>query len=499
MLDVAKLYKADLRRQVMMCAIAIAVFYVANITVASVMTLAYTLVNGTRVIHGGSYDAEVQLVWLESIIGICVGATAFLMLRGKRLVTTDITHVNERIKIGDLLMAAVLMFGIQGVSAIIRIVLELFFSFMGGSTLDDYSNSMSGLLTLPGILYVVVIGPFVEEVMFRGGVMRSLERYGVNFSIVVSSLLFGAYHIYFTQAIFAFMLGLLLAYVAQRFSLKWALLLHVTNNGFAVCLSLVSELGETAEIVSALAVLAVFGLSLIGTVVILALRHKTTKVELGVRRPASMMYVLGLPQHVMPPAPMGWPQQRNPPTYGQPMGYQQPAYIQPMGYQQPACGQPPPSACGIPPMPPPSQPRYVQQPTQPLAQPVYVQQPTQPVYVQQPAQPPTQPQYAPPQPPAYQQPQFAQTQPQPTAYYSPQAQPAYGVPGYAPQMGYQQQYAPTVAWVYPQVDLRQTGLMPPPPLPYEPRPRPFQIAFSSPFLIALLAVLAALGLIITLL
>jgi hypothetical protein len=64
--------------------------------------------------------------------------------------------------------------------------------------------------------------------------MRKLEPYGANFAIVVSSLLFGLYHLILFQAVFAFLVGIVLAYTAGRFSLKWAMLLHMLNNGVAV-------------------------------------------------------------------------------------------------------------------------------------------------------------------------------------------------------------------------------------------------------------------------
>jgi hypothetical protein len=73
--------------------------------------------------------------------------------------------------------------------------------------------------------------------MFRGAVMRALQPYGRSFAIVVSSLLFAVYHLNFFQLPFTFLAGLLLAYCAMHFSLKWSILLHILNNGLAMGVS----------------------------------------------------------------------------------------------------------------------------------------------------------------------------------------------------------------------------------------------------------------------
>jgi hypothetical protein len=92
----------------------------------------------------------------------------------------------------------------------------------------------SAYLNLPGILYVVLLGPIFEEIIFRGAILRSLQTFGNNFAIVVSSILFGLYHLILFQGTFAFFVGLLLGYCALRFSIKWAMLLHIANNAVSM-------------------------------------------------------------------------------------------------------------------------------------------------------------------------------------------------------------------------------------------------------------------------
>jgi membrane protease YdiL (CAAX protease family) len=109
----------------------------------------------------------------------------------------------------------------------------------GGLSLDEsYSSVMEGLYTPVGFLYIVLIGPIFEELIFRGAIFGALRRYGNNFAILFSSLLFGFYHMLILQIPFAFVIGLLLGYVASRWSLRASIVLHIIVNGLSCLLSL---------------------------------------------------------------------------------------------------------------------------------------------------------------------------------------------------------------------------------------------------------------------
>jgi hypothetical protein len=60
--------------------------------------------------------------------------------------------------------------------------------------------------------------------------MRGLEKYGKHFAIIVSAILFGAFHGNLIQGVFATVVGIVLAYVAMNYSIKWSILLHIINN-----------------------------------------------------------------------------------------------------------------------------------------------------------------------------------------------------------------------------------------------------------------------------
>jgi hypothetical protein len=106
---------------------------------------------------------------------------------------------------------------------------------------------MQMLQTPTGLLYVCIVGPIIEELIFRGAIMRSLERFGLNFSIFISALIFGLFHIFTVQAVFAFLMGLILGYLASRYSIKWSILAHILINSVATGMDALGTLGNFGD------------------------------------------------------------------------------------------------------------------------------------------------------------------------------------------------------------------------------------------------------------
>lgn len=107
----------------------------------------------------------------------------------------------------------------------------------------DFSYSpekpfLSGVL----VLYSCLIAPVLEEVIFRGYILRLLQRFGSGFAILFSALLFAIYHFDLTQFLSAFVLGCLFGYLAVREgSVSAVVVIHMLNNVIAVLLSTISS------------------------------------------------------------------------------------------------------------------------------------------------------------------------------------------------------------------------------------------------------------------
>lgn len=86
------------------------------------------------------------------------------------------------------------------------------------------------------VLTVVVIGPLVEEMVFRGVIAGALDvRFGMWVAIVVSAVAFAAYHLTAWVAVPTFVLGVALAWLALTRETLWpAVAVHALYNGVVV-------------------------------------------------------------------------------------------------------------------------------------------------------------------------------------------------------------------------------------------------------------------------
>lgn len=105
--------------------------------------------------------------------------------------------------------------------------------------LEKYNELMelSGLsqdegVTIPVILYAVLLGPLSEELIFRGVVMKTgLKKFSFFTVNIIQAALFGMFHMNVVQGLYTFFVGLCLGYVAYRTKgIKTSYLLHLVYN-----------------------------------------------------------------------------------------------------------------------------------------------------------------------------------------------------------------------------------------------------------------------------
>lgn len=79
--------------------------------------------------------------------------------------------------------------------------------------------------------YVCLIGPVIEEVIYRGLIIKLLSPYGKGMAVFFSALIFGLMHGNISQAITAFSGGLIYAMVAVKYdSIIPTIVIHIINN-----------------------------------------------------------------------------------------------------------------------------------------------------------------------------------------------------------------------------------------------------------------------------
>lgn len=82
-------------------------------------------------------------------------------------------------------------------------------------------------------LYTCIVGPFMEELMFRDFLLKRARIFGDRTAVVYTALMFGLMHGNLAQFLYATVIGLILGYVAVKTnSIRYTVLLHIVINTF---------------------------------------------------------------------------------------------------------------------------------------------------------------------------------------------------------------------------------------------------------------------------
>ncbi|QHI73020.1 CPBP family intramembrane glutamic endopeptidase [Aminipila terrae] len=167
---------------------------------------------------------------IEYIVAVSLGMLFLILFFRKLGLINKIGCSNKRMDVKNFVEILFVFMSVQCVFSISSMAGENVLNKLGFSMLGDLEAATGYSTTISMFLYASIIGPLSEELIFRGFVLRGLEKYGEKLAIVVSAVLFGAFHGNFIQGLFAFVVGLVLAYATMEYSMKWAMALHIINN-----------------------------------------------------------------------------------------------------------------------------------------------------------------------------------------------------------------------------------------------------------------------------
>lgn len=104
---------------------------------------------------------------------------------------------------------------------------------------EEVNETLFGGGIVLEILAGGVFACIVEELCMRGVVYKRMRRYwGVRPAIFFSALVFGVYHLNVVQGVYAFLLGLFMAWLVERYDSLWAsIICHMSANLFVIMLS----------------------------------------------------------------------------------------------------------------------------------------------------------------------------------------------------------------------------------------------------------------------
>lgn len=145
---------------------------------------------------------------------------------------------------------------------------------------DNYEqiekNLFSGSVAIQ-ILTLVFVMPLMEEMIFRGLVYNRIKEYTNNkmTGAILSSAMFGLYHFDLLQGLYAFVLGLILVFIMEKFGTITApILLHMMCNLFAIFLSYSGISAFFSQSILAYILLTFFELAGLAVIIFIINRRK---------------------------------------------------------------------------------------------------------------------------------------------------------------------------------------------------------------------------------
>ena len=209
----------------------------SRIGISFFVFFAVTFLLQTLLVTGGSIVRPAWLsapifIWLQSVAVMYCAALPLFYLILKPL--SKAVPSKRRLHARDLIILFFISFSVMYVTNLFGTAINsLTDAIIGSSSSADATEIISASPLYQTILFAVIIGPIVEEVMFRGILLSRLLPFGEGFAILVSALLFGFFHGNFAQFFYAFAIGLIFGLIASKTGrILYTAILHVALNFF---------------------------------------------------------------------------------------------------------------------------------------------------------------------------------------------------------------------------------------------------------------------------
>ncbi len=224
----------------LLCLISLFAFSILALILSSIMLTGYA---NTPMLENDKFSLipDMLLNSLVSLIGFGVVSVLFC-----KITKTDFSEIlpSESISFKKLAGVVVIGFTVCMCANYIAQLFNIDLSIFGLETMynDMKTGSTSFLEHIVYIVSVSIVPAVTEEFVYRGCIMGRLRKFGDGFALFTSALLFGIMHGNFTQAPFAFVVGLAVGWsVIYTNSIFPAMLIHGFNNLFSVIADILYE------------------------------------------------------------------------------------------------------------------------------------------------------------------------------------------------------------------------------------------------------------------
>ncbi len=231
-----KAYKKDLRRQFRGTGWTLLVYYIILNVAVILWMLVETVWKMLQSLPGGTMPDLEQIVMDAAqsgwgyVLAIGVGLLILLLWKKPRYFKNEIFAKGKPMEAGSFFALLSVFLGAQFLSQMMLSVTELVLNQFGLTMVPGLESMAVDFGNFSMFLYAGLFAPISEEILFRGLIQRRLMPFGKRFAIFCSAFTFGLFHGNLVQAPFAFLVGLVLGYVAAEYNICWAMLLHMINN-----------------------------------------------------------------------------------------------------------------------------------------------------------------------------------------------------------------------------------------------------------------------------
>ena len=160
----------------------------------------------------------------------------------KKDTTIEKNEISIKQKTKIIFISIFIIFAVQALfTTLIYPAIGLDYNITDTFTTNEESSIISKIIL---VLAIAVTPAILEELFFRKAMIDYMSQYGTKTAWILSSLFFGMIHMNLSQALFAFIAGLIFGgiYLYTK-DIKLTMLIHFINNGFGALGMILPELG----------------------------------------------------------------------------------------------------------------------------------------------------------------------------------------------------------------------------------------------------------------
>ena len=204
-----------------------AVYNIALILLAFIMSLILDTSAGAKLQSRNGYEAMMNV--LLNSLAMLFGVLPLIPLLKGQLYRNKYLYAGPKAKPAAYLITTVIAF----TSSVGLNILLILTGFVGKSeSYKQVAEKQYGVAFGVGFFIYGVVSPIVEEIVFRGLIFNKMKKYyPMSISVIISALLFGAWHGNLVQALYGTCMGILLAYTYEKFKdFKIPCMFHAVAN-----------------------------------------------------------------------------------------------------------------------------------------------------------------------------------------------------------------------------------------------------------------------------